>query len=140
MNQIPANLYALTEWFKRAEGDEALLVTVLANTAGLKGWLLREHHDVLCQGMLSDVLKSDQAKAFDLAATWLLSQMPAYAGPETTEEWERWLENWCEIHKQSGPEEQLERLPGHFNLTQAETVMSELLAKKTQDSISVIQQ
>ena len=139
MTQIPDDLYALTEWFQRADGDEALLIRVLANTAGLKGWLARDIHDRLCEGTLSDALSSGEIQAFELAATWLLSQMPSFPGPETPEQWQQWLTSWQKIHKQAGPEQQISLLPERFNRADAEIVLQQLRNQQQQSDISVVQ-
>lgn len=131
MTQIPSHLYAIKQWFALAQGDEPLLIRILADTAGLKGWLARDAHDVLSVSDLETVLNSDWTNGFELAATHLLSQMPHYTGPEDEQSWQQWLMNWQQIHKQKSAAEQLDLLPQRFEHAQAEQAMEQLLNNKT---------
>lgn len=125
-----AHHYALSTWFNRAQGDEVLLVRILADTAGLKGWLSRPLHDQLSKAVLADVAKADALESFDRAAVYLLSQMPQFNGPENEADWQQWLAQWQAIHKDKTPAEQLDALPERFNHPQAETAMKRLLASQ----------
>lgn len=140
MTQIPSHLYAIKQWFALAQGDEPLLIRILADTAGLKGWLARDAHDVLSVSDLETVLNSDWTNGFELAATHLLSQMPQFNGPTDDQSWQQWLTNWQQIHKQKSAAEQLDLLPQRFDHSQAEQVMEQLLSHKTDSGeIPVIQ-
>ncbi|MFG1489677.1 hypothetical protein ABMA58_10555 [Oceanospirillum sp. HFRX-1_2] len=124
------NHYALSTWFNLAQGDEALLVRILSDTAGLKGWLSRPLHDQLSKALLADVAEADVLDSFDRAAVYLLSQMPQFNGPENETDWQQWLTQWQIIHKDKTPAEQLDALPERFNHPQAEKVMKILLASQ----------
>ncbi|MDX1320914.1 MAG: hypothetical protein R3207_12105, partial [Oceanospirillum sp.] len=65
------NFYALSTWFELAQGDEALLVRILSDTAGLKGWLSRPQHDQLSKALLADVEEAGVMASFDRAAVYL---------------------------------------------------------------------
>lgn len=130
--------YALSTWFDLATGDEALLVRILADTAGLKGWLSRPLHEQLNQARLADVEEAGALESFDRAAVYLLSQMPQFNGPASEADWELWLCQWQVIHKDKTPAEQLSLLPERFNLPQAEAAFKALLHKQQQSGIPVI--
>lgn len=127
--------YPLTTWFDLATGDEMLLVRILADTAGLQGWLSRPLHDRLSQALLSDVADADALSAFDRAAVYLLSQMPQFNGPQTEAHWQQWLAQWQVIHKDKTPAEQLDALPERFDHAQAETAMTVFLEKRKEKVI-----
>ena len=127
--------YPLTTWFDLASGDEALLVRILADTAGLKGWLSRPLHDRLNQGLLRDVAAEDALLGFDRAAVYLLSQMPQFHGPEDMAHWSQWLSQWQVIHKDKTPAEQLDALPERFDHSQAEAAMKALLERQKEQII-----
>lgn len=130
-----ANHYALATWFSLAQGDETLLVRVLSDTAGLKGWLSRPLHDQLSNALLADVAQAGVLESFDRAAVYLLSQMPQYSGPENDADWQQWLEQWQVIHKDKTPAEQLDALPERFNNREAETAMRNLLPRQHETTI-----
>ncbi len=140
MTQIPSDLYAINHWFTLAQGDEPLLVRVLADTAGLKGWLSREWHDKLTGASLEEILATDAIQGFELAAAHLLSQMPQFTGPTTEQEWHHWLSAWQNIHKQKSAAEQLDLLPERFDQKAAELAMEKLLqTKQNNGEISIVQ-
>ncbi|WP_140054589.1 hypothetical protein [Oceanospirillum sanctuarii] len=122
-----AKHYALFTWFNLAQGDEALLVRILSDTAGLKGWLSRPLHDQLSKALLADVAEAGVLDSFDRAAVYLLSQMPQFNGPENEADWQQWLAQWQMIHKDKTPAEQLDALPERFDHPQAEAAMKALL-------------
>lgn len=122
-----AKHYALSAWFSLAQGDEALLVRILSDTAGLKGWLSRPLHDQLSKALLADVAEAGVLDSFDRAAVYLLSQMPQFNGPENEADWQQWLAQWQVIHKDKTPAEQLDALPERFDHPQAEAAMKTLL-------------
>ncbi len=140
MTQIPSDLYAINHWFTQAQGDEPLLVRVLADTAGLKGWLSRKWHDKFTRSSLEEVLATDAIQSFELAATHLLSQMPQFTGPTTEQEWLQWLNAWQNIHKQKTATEQLNLLPERFDQQAAELAIEKLRQKKQNNhEISITQ-
>lgn len=129
------NFYALSTWFELAQGDEALLVRILSDTAGLKGWLSRPQHDQLSKALLADVEEAGVMTSFDRAAVYLLGQMPQFNGPESEADWQQWLGQWQVIHKDKTPAEQLDALPERFDHAQAETAMKRLLASQKETVI-----
>lgn len=130
-----AKHYALSTWFNLAQGDEALLVRILSDTAGLKGWLSRPMHDQLSKALLADVAEAGVLDSFDRAAVYLLSQMPQFNGPENEADWQQWLAQWQVIHKDKTPAEQLDALPERFDHLQAEAAMKTLLASQKEKVI-----
>ncbi|WP_028304172.1 hypothetical protein [Oceanospirillum maris] len=133
----PSSYYGLRTWFSLAQGDEALLVRILADTAGLKGWLSRPLHDQLSQGLLEDVAEAGVLESFDRAAVYLLSQMPQFTGPAEESHWLQWLSQWQTVYKDKTPVEQLDRLPERFDHAQAEKALQVLLKTQQQTAISV---
>ncbi|OPX56496.1 hypothetical protein SAMN02745127_01869 [Oceanospirillum multiglobuliferum] len=137
MSTIPTEYYGLNRWFTLAQGDEALLVRILADTAGLKGWLPRPLHDQLNGADLKVVLASEGCAGFETAAVYLLSQMPLFKGPETEQEWQYWLIQWAIIYKQKTPAEQIDLLPERFQRAQAELVLQQLNQNKAHLEIPI---
>jgi len=133
----PSSYYGLHTWFSLAQGDEALLVRILADTAGLKGWLSRPLHDQLSQGLLKDAAEAGVLESFDRAAIYLLSQMPQFTGPAEESHWLQWLSQWQTVYKDKTPAEQLDLLPERFDQTQAEKALQVLLKTQQQTAISV---
>ncbi|OOV88842.1 hypothetical protein [Oceanospirillum linum] len=129
------DFYGLSTWFELAQGDEALLVRILADTAGLKGWLSRPQHDQLSSALLVDVEHAGELQSFDRAAVYLLSQMPRFIGPIDEASWLQWLKQWQVIHKDKTPAEQLDALPDRFDLHHAEPIMAQLLANQKEKII-----
>lgn len=135
MPSIPTHYYALNRWFALAQGDEPLLIRILADTAGLKGWLSRPLHEQLSHSDLATVLSANAGDSFEIAATYLLSQMPQFQGPESESEWQQWLTQWALIHKQKTPVEQIDLLPQRFDRVMAEQVLQQLNQAKTATAI-----
>ena len=137
MSHDPSSYYGLQTWFSLAQGDEVLLVRILADTAGLKGWLSRSLHDQLSHGLLKDVAEAGVLERFDRAAVYLLSQMPQFTGPAEAFHWQQWLGQWQVIHKDKTAAEQLDFLPKHFDHAQAEIALQALLKTQQQTAIPV---